>query len=88
MVAFGLNVDTVPVFDGVIGSAPRTSVAVAWAHPTNDALRNQYTWETFYRFHVTPNLAITPDFQLVLHPALNPGKATLVVIGLRTRVSY
>ena len=75
-------------------------VGLSWARPTHrpnpvtdlipglDALREQYTWETFYRFHVTPNLALTPDLQLVVHPALTPSVNHLWAFGFRTRVTF
>jgi len=59
-----------------------------WANPTNDALDTQYTLEAFYRFHLTPNLAFTPDVQLMFNPALNPNVDTLWAFGLRTRVTF
>ncbi|HTA87855.1 MAG TPA: carbohydrate porin, partial [Silvibacterium sp.] len=63
--------------------------AFGWTRPTvpvPGGLRSQYTAETFYRFHVTPNFAITPDFQLIQHPALNPRVDTMWVTSVRARV--
>ena len=50
--------------------------------------REQWNVETFYRFHVTPNLAITPDLQYIKDPSLNPGVDSLWVAGLRARVTF
>ena len=44
--------------------------------------------ETFYRFHLTPNLAITPDLQYIKDPSLNPGVDSLWVAGLRARITF
>ena len=72
-------------------------VGFSWAHPSNlaasvvpglDALRDQYTWEVFYRFTLTPNLALTPDLQLVRNPSLTPESERLWVFGFRSRVSF
>jgi porin len=63
-------------------------IAVGWARPANHFLDSQYTGEIFYRFQVTPNFAITPDFQAVVHPALNPGTNVLWVVSLRGRVVF
>ena len=75
-------------------------VGFSWASPTRhpnpatdlipglDTLRDQYTWEAFYRFHVTPNLALTPDLQLIVHPALTPTVNQLWAIGFRARVTF
>jgi porin len=59
-----------------------------WTHPSSGLLRSQYTAETFYRFHLAPNIAVTPDIQLVLHPTLNPTVNTMWVFSLRGRMSF
>ena len=63
-------------------------VAVGWARPANEFLRQQYTAEIFYRFQVTPNLALTADGQLQQHPTLNPSVNSLWVFSLRGRVTF
>ncbi len=62
--------------------------AAGWARPSNDALRQHYTLETFYRFHLTDNLAITPDLQLILNPSLAPAEDALWVGALRVRSTF
>ncbi|MGY1520279.1 carbohydrate porin [Luteimonas sp. A482] len=62
-------------------------VAVGGLKPANPQLRNQYTAEVFYRFHVTPNLAITPDLQVQVDPALSTADAVWVV-SLRGRLTF
>jgi porin len=60
-----------------------------FAHqPSNDALRDQYIMEAFYRWHLTPNLAFTPNVQMIVNPALNPDEDTLWVFGLRGRLTF
>lgn len=59
-----------------------------WAKPALDSLRDQWSIESFYRYQLTDNFAITPDIQLVINPALNPRKDTLWVFGTRARVSF
>ena len=54
----------------------------------NRMIGSQYTAETFYRFHITPNFAITPDFQLIQHPALNPRVDTMWVTSVRARLVF
>jgi len=61
---------------------------IGWTHPASSFLESQYTAEAFYRFHVTPNFAITPDIQLQLHPALNPVENALWVFSLRARLVF
>lgn len=63
-------------------------VAVGALQPANPALRNQSTAEVFYRFHVTPNFAVTPDLQVQRNPALNPAKDAIWVFSLRGRLTF
>jgi porin len=63
-------------------------VGGGWAQPANPALRDQYIFEAFYRFQLTPNLAITPDVQLIEHPTLAPNVDSLWVLSLRARVTF
>ncbi len=66
---------------------------VGWVRPNGEVVpqpfqREQWNFETFYRFHLTPNLAITPDLQYISNPPLNPGVDSLWVAGLRARVTF
>jgi porin len=59
-----------------------------WAQPANPNLRDQYIFETFYRFQLTTQLAITPDVQWILHPTLNPNAGSVWVASLRMRLTF
>jgi porin len=63
-------------------------VAAGWAEPANHNLQDQYVFEGFYRFQLTPQLALTPDLQWILHPSLNPNAGSLWVASLRARISF
>jgi porin len=63
-------------------------IGAGWAQPANSVLQDQYIFEVFYRFQVTPNLAITPDVQLIEHPTLAPDVDSLWVLSLRGRVTF
>jgi porin len=63
-------------------------IGVGWASPASEALDDQYTAEAFYRYHITPNLAITPDLQFIVDPTLNPAVDQLWVAGLRMRITF
>ena len=63
-------------------------LGTGWARPSDRALRHQYTEEVFYRFHLTENLALTPDVQLVCNPALNPSEDFVWALGFRMRVAF
>lgn len=63
-------------------------IGFGWTNPSSAVQRSQYAAETFYRFQLIQNFAITPDVQLVLHPALNPRVDTIWVFSLRARVVF
>ena len=62
-----------------------------WSRPSESSfgpdLDDQYTAELFYRFQLTDNLAITPDIQFIVDPALNPEEDRIWVLGLRARLA-
>jgi porin len=66
-------------------------VGLNWGEPNRDTfgpgLSDQYTAEVFYRVQLSPNFAVTPDFQLIKDPALNPSESSMWVLGLRARLS-
>ncbi len=64
------------------------SVGASWASPSNDALRDQYTFEAFYRLELIDNVTITPDIQVVVNPSLDPDDDMLIVGGLRMRTTF
>ena len=65
-------------------------VAFNWGEPNEDTfdagLRDQYTTEVFFRWQLSPKLAITPDLQLLVHPALDQGRDRIWVFGVRARL--
>ena len=62
-----------------------------WGQPNKavfgTGLDDQYSFELFYRLQVTRELAITPDIQLLINPALNPTEDSIFVFGLRGRLA-
>ena len=63
-------------------------VGVNWGSPADGTLRDQWTGEVFYRFQLTQFLAVTPDVQLILDPALNPDVDAIVFFGIRFRATF
>ncbi|MGE5301505.1 MAG: carbohydrate porin [Acidobacteriota bacterium] len=60
-----------------------------WGRPGgNRDLNNQWTIETFYKYQATEIFAITPDVQVILNPANNPGQDLIAVFGLRARLIF
>jgi porin len=66
-------------------------VAINWgevnAESFGTGLDDQYTLEVFYRWQLTPRLALTTDFQYLDDPALNPDEDSVSVWTFRGRFS-
>ena len=60
----------------------------SWGSPADGSLRDQFTSEVFYRFQLTQFLAVTPDIQVIVDPALNPTTDVLGVFGVRLRAAF
>ena len=63
-----------------------------WGEPNEDTfgpgLDNQTTLEIFFRAQVTEWLALTPDFQWLADPALNPEDDSVFLWGIRARAAF
>lgn len=44
--------------------------------------------EAYYRFAVIPAVALSPDYQFILHPAYNVARGPVHVFGFRTHVAF
>jgi len=62
-------------------------IGLNWSDPGNIFNDDQYTAELFYRFTLSPKLAITPSLQLIANPVLAPNQDILTVFGLRGRIA-
>ena len=63
-------------------------LAVNWGDPPKDSgLDAQTTTEVFYRLQLAQNLAVTPSFQYIADPGLNPGEDSITILGLRLRLT-
>jgi porin len=63
-------------------------IGLSWGSPADGTLRDQFTSEFFYRFQLTQFLAVTPDVQLIVDPALNPNTDVLALFGVRLRAAF
>lgn len=63
-----------------------------WGSPPNapngSAGRDQYTFETYYRWQVLPQVQLVPSVQYVLHPALAPSKDDFWLYAIRMRAVF
>jgi len=67
------------------------ALAFNWGDPNESVwgsgLKKQYTFEFFWRWYFSENMALTPDLQLIINPVLNPNKNKIFVFGIRGRLS-
>jgi len=68
------------------------AVGFNWGRPSSETygsgLRDEYTLEMLYRIQLLKRFSVTPDVQVLIHPALNPGSDILAVFGLRARLVF
>ena len=67
------------------------SFAYSWSQPNRttfgEGLPDQHILELFYRIQLSTRLAVTPDLQFIINPALNTEQSSLVLYGIRGRLS-
>ena len=63
-------------------------LGVNWGDPADNSLSNQTTVEAFWRFQLTPQIALTPSVQYLKNPVGNPNEDTVWLWGLRFRFTY
>ena len=73
------------------GTRDLLGVGLNWSKPSESSfgpgLDDQYTFELYYRYQLSQNLALTPDIQFIKDPALNPNESSIWVLGLRARLA-
>ena len=75
-------------FDDVFGYAQDTiGIGLTWGDPSASNLRDQYAAEFFYRMQFTPYFALTPDIQLIAHPANDTSTDLLGLFSVRGRLA-
>ncbi len=62
-------------------------LAAGFGTATEPGVDPQGVFEVFYRLQLTPLFQITPDFQLIIQPSLNPQEDVIAVFGIRGRVA-
>jgi len=65
-------------------------IGLGWAKvmPSDAALRDEQIIELYWRFYVNPFVTLTPDLQVVIDPAKNPGENRVTVAGLRLQLDF
>ncbi len=54
---------------------------------TGAGRRDQFEIETYYRINVVPHVVFSPDVQLIVNPARDPGTDLLWILGFRLRIA-
>ena len=76
-------------FERPFGAADDVAgVGGSWARPSVPGARDQWGLEVFYRFQLTPVIQVTPGFQLLINPSLNPSEDLVGVFQLRLGVVF
>jgi hypothetical protein len=65
----------------------RIGIGLTWSRPSNGALDDQGALDAFYRVQVTPQIAATPNLQLVMNPVRNADDVVWV-LGVRSRFVF
>lgn len=62
-----------------------------WGEPNETTfekgLMDQYTFEVYYRAHLSSRIAITPDVQFLINPALSLHESSIFLWGIRARLA-
>ena len=74
------------------GGRDELGVGVNWGEPNENSfgagLKDQYVIETYYRYQLAKQLAITPGIQLLIDPPNNPNHDRLWILGLGARLAF
>lgn len=63
-------------------------IGIAWGNPKVSFWRDQYVAEIFYRNQFTPNIRLTPGYQIIIHPSNAPDDDAVSVFELRLRLTF
>jgi len=65
--------------------------AIGWGEVNETSwtsgLDDQITMELFYRIQLSTRIALTPDLQYVINPAINPDASSIFIWGIRARLA-
>ena len=77
-----------------LGIRGEIGAGVIWMKPHPDLLgtdvdlRNQNGFEVYWKLLVTPNLWLTPGFQYIRNPSLNPTTDSVFISHIKFRLAY
>lgn len=63
------------------------TIGAGWSNPSSETfgpgLDDETVIETSYKFQLSKNFSLTPDFQLIFNPANDPSESSIWVFGMR-----
>jgi porin len=65
----------------------QAGIGVSYTHPTDDALRDEYSTELYYRLKLTEGIDLSGSAQFIIDPSASDDDAA-AVFGIRCRVLY
>ena len=66
-----------------------TGIGFAWSDPSpGQGFRDETLVEVFYRLSIQPGIELSPDLQVVIHPASNPRQDVVWVPGIRLNAIF
>jgi porin len=75
--------------DGLFGkNDDRLGIGATWSRPIDNALDDQGALDLYYRFQLSPRVAITPTAQLIIDPVRNNDDDTALIWGIRSRFAF
>lgn len=77
-----------------LGIRGEIGTGLVWMEPHPELLgpdielRNQTGFEAYWKLLVTPNLWVTPGFQFIMNPSLNPSADSVFIPHIKFRLAY
>ena len=70
------------------GIRGEVGLGLAWMHPLDNTLRDQYGGELYWRILLTPDLWLTPGFQFIWDPSSNPAEDFVSIAQIKFRLFF
>ncbi|MHC4958194.1 MAG: hypothetical protein ACYTGN_07440 [Planctomycetota bacterium] len=71
-----------------LGVRGEVALGLAWMHPINNQLRDQYGGELYWKILLTPDLWVTPGVQLIIDPSFNPAEDYVFIGQFKFRLFF
>lgn len=73
--------------DNIFGQdKDRIGLGFTWSNPADSSLDDQEMIDSYYRIQLTPEMQLSPTFQVIIDPVRNDSEDVVYVWGIRTRI--